>query len=283
MQATWDLLQVGFVQQALIAAALLGVLSGVMAPMIVLRQMSFAVHGTSELALMGASAALLFGLNVGFGAVVGSIVAAIALTLLGFRQQDAAVGVVMSFGLGLSVLFIHLYPGRASTAFSLLTGQIVGVSGASVGLLAAVTVVVVGSVIILWRPLLFASADPLIAASHGVPVRALSVYFAILVGLSSAQSVQIVGALLVMALLITPGASAVYITNNPVAATIWSVIIAEIAAAGGFVLSLAPGLPVSVFVTGISFGIYLICRAIGFVRGAGVQTPTAQHQQQPRR
>lgn len=76
---------------------------------------------------------------------------------------------------------------------------------------------------------------------------------------------------------------AVYITNNPVAATIWSVIFAEIAAAGGFVLSLAPGLPVSVFVTGISFGIYLICRAIGLVRGAGVQTPTAQHQQQPRR
>lgn len=76
---------------------------------------------------------------------------------------------------------------------------------------------------------------------------------------------------------------AVYITNNPVAATIWSVIFAEIAAAGGFVLSLAPGLPLSVFVTGISFGIYLICRAIGFVRGAGVQTPTAQHQQQPRR
>ncbi|MDN5705622.1 MAG: metal ABC transporter permease [Corynebacterium casei] len=258
------LLSVDFVQQALIACALLGVLSGVMTSLIVLRQMSFSVHATSELALMGAAAALLFGLNIGWGAIAGAIGAAIVLAVLGFKgQQDSAIGVVMSFGLGLSVLFIHLYPGNSTAAMSLLTGQIVGVSSASVWLLALTTVIVVGAVVLFWRPMLFASADPIMAQAAGIPVRAIAVLFAVLVGLAAAQSVQIVGALLVMALLITPGAAAVQITSSPLKSVMWSVIFAEIAAVGGLVLSLAPGLPVSVFVTTISFIIYLICRGIG--------------------
>lgn len=272
MADTLYLLGVDFVQQALIAAALLGVLSGTIAPLIVVRQMSFSVHATSELALMGASAALLAGLNIGLGAVVGSIAAAIVLAVLGLRgQQDSAIGVVMSFGLGLSVLFIHLYPGNSSAALALLTGQIVGVSSASLWWLTAVTAVVVGAVILWWRPLLFASADPLMAAASGVPVRLISVGFAVLVGLAAAQSVQVVGALLVMALLITPGAAAVQVTASPLRAVVLSVIFAEIAAVGGLVLSLAPGLPVSVFVTSLSFLIYLLCRAVGWWRGRTVR------------
>lgn len=268
LEDTQYLLGVDFVQDALVACALLGILSGVMTSLIVLRQMSFSVHATSELALMGAAAALLFGLNIGFGAIAGAIVAAIILAVLGLKgQQDSAIGVVMSFGLGLSVLFLHLYPGNANTAMTLLTGQIVGVSSASVWLLAATTVIIVAAVTILWRPLLFASADPVMAQAAGVPVKALSVVFAVLVGLTAAQSVQIVGSLLVMALLITPGAAAVQITSSPLRAVVWATVFAEVSAVGGFILSLAPGLPVSVFVTTISFVIYLVCRFIGWLRG----------------
>lgn len=265
---TQYLLSVDFVQQSLLAAAILGVLSGVMTPLIVLRQMSFSVHATSELALMGGSAALLFGLNLGFGAIVGAIVAAIVLAVLGLRQQqDTAIGVVMSFGLGLSVLFIHLYPGNSSTAFSLLTGQIVAVSSQSTWLLASVAVIVIACVMLFWRPMLFASADPVMARASGIRVRWIALGFAVLVGLTAAQSVQIVGALLVMALLITPGAAAVQITSSPLGAVVWSVLFAEIAAVGGVILSLAPGLPVSVFVTTISFIIYLVCRVVGWATG----------------
>lgn len=266
------LLGVGFVQNALIASAFLGVLSGVMSSLIVQRQMSFSVHATSELALMGAAAALLFGFNLGFGAMAGAITAAVVLALLGLRgQQDSAIGVVMSFGLGLAVLFLHLYPGNTTTAMSLLTGQIVGISLGSTMQLAVVTVIVVAVVALLWRPLLFASADPDMARASGVPVNAMAVIFAVLVGLASAQSVQIVGALLVMALLITPGAAAVAITRSPIATVVWSIIFAETAAVGGLILSLAPGLPVSVMVTSISFLIYLIARAIGAFRGRRTQ------------
>lgn len=268
---TQYLLSVGFVQHALIAAALLGVLSGVMAPLIVVRQMSFSVHGTAELALMGAAAALLFGLDVGGGAVIGSVAAALLLALLGMKQQDSAVGVVMSFGLGLAVLFIHLYPGRSSTAFSLLTGQIVGVSSSSLWILVVVTVLVVGTVVLFWRPLLFASADPLLAQASRLNIRMIAIGFAVMVGLTTAQSVQIVGALLVMALLIVPGAAAVQVTADPVKAVLLSVVFALVSAVGGLVISLAPGLPVSVFVTTISFLIYLVCRLLGWFRGRDAQ------------
>ncbi|MDY5785282.1 metal ABC transporter permease [Corynebacterium sp.] len=264
---TARLMEYDFVRTALAAAALLGILSGIISPLIVLRRMSFGVHATSELALMGAAAALFLGLNLSVGATLGSISAAIVLAALGFKGgNDAAVGVVMSFGMGLSLLMLHLYPGNSSTALALLTGQIVGVSGTGVGALSVVTVIAVVTVVALWRPLLFSSADPEVAAVSGVPVKAMAIVFAVLLGITAAQAVQIVGVLLVMALLITPGASAAAITSNPVAAVVWSVIFALLAAVGGVVLSLAPGLPVSVVAAFISFGIYLICRAVGGFR-----------------
>ena len=265
---TQTLLGVGFVQSALIAAALLGIVSGVVTPLVVMRRMSFTVHGTSELALMGASAALLTGVSVGAGSILGSVLAAIVLALLGMRGgQDTAVGVVLSFGMGLSVLFIHLYPGRTTTAFSPLPGRLVGLSSAPACPPAAASALVVTVVVLVWRPLLFASADPVLAAASGINVRAMSVLFAILIGLTAAQGVQIVGALLIISLLITPGAAAAYLTANPVKAVVLSVIFAELAAVGGVLLSLAPGMPVSVFVTAISFGIYLVARFIGWWRG----------------
>lgn len=263
---TVALLQVDFVQHAVVAALLLGLLSGVMAPFVVIRQMAFAVHGTSELALMGAAAALFFGLNLSVGAVVGSVVAALVLALLGLKEQDSAVGAVMAFGMGLSVLFIHLYPGKSTNAFALLTGQIVGVGQDRLVLLSAVTVIVLVTIALIWRPLLFASADPILAASAGVPIRRYAVIFAILVGLTSAQSVQIVGALLVMALLITPGAAAVQVARRPLTIVLLSTVFALVSAVGGVIASLAPGLPVSVLVTSISFAIYCACRFIGMVQ-----------------
>ncbi len=262
---TADLLRRDFVQQALLAAALLALIAGLIGPFIVMRQMSFAVHGSSELSLTGASFALLAGLNVGLGALVGSALAAVLFGLLGqrARERDSAIGVVMAFGLGLAVLFIHLYPGRAGTSFALLTGQIVGVGYSGLTLLSVVTVAVVAVLVVVYRPLLFATADPEVAAARGVPVRTLGIVFAALVGVVAAQGVQIVGALLVMSLLITPAAAAARIFSSPGATIAASVVFAEIAAVGGLILSLAPGVPISVFVTAISFVIYLACRAIG--------------------
>jgi zinc/manganese transport system permease protein len=262
---TANLLSYSFVQQAVLAAALLGLLAGAIGPLIISRQMSFAVHGTSELSLTGAAAALLAGVGVGLGAIVGSVVAAVLFGVLGTkaRERDSVIAVVLSFGLGLSVLFLWLGPERAGSKFSLLTGQVVSVGYSGIALLATCTVLVLAVLAMVYRPLLFASSDPEVALARGVPVRALSVVFAVMLGITAAFGVQIVGALLVLALLITPAAAAAQLTANPVRATVLAVVFAEIAAVGGILLSLAPGVPVSTFVTTISFLIYLICRVVG--------------------
>jgi zinc/manganese transport system permease protein len=263
---TTHLLRHDFVQQALVAGALLGLIAGLIGPFIVMRQMSFAVHGSSELSLTGAAFALLVGFEVGAGALVGSAVAAALFGLLGqrARERDSAIGVVLAFGLGLAVLFIHLYPeGQTGSSFALLTGQIVGVGYSGLAILAVVSVLVVAALAVCYRPLLFATVDPEVAAARGVPVRALGIVFAALVGLVAAQGVQIVGALLVMSLLITPAAAAARVFASPAAAIVASIVFAEISAVGGIVLSLAPGVPVSVFVATISFLIYLVCWLLG--------------------
>ncbi|WP_312884520.1 metal ABC transporter permease [Nocardia barduliensis] len=262
---TANLLSYGFVQQALLAAALLGLLSGVIGPLIISRQMSFAVHGTSELSLTGAAAALLAGIGVGLGAIAGSVVAAVLFGLLGTRarERDSVIAVVLSFGLGLSVLFLWLGPDRAGSKFSLLTGQVVSVGNNGLGLLAVCTAGVIAVLAFVYRPLLFASSDPEVAVARGVPVRGLSIVFAVLLGITAAFGVQIVGALLVLALLITPAAAAAQLTANPIRATLLAVLFAEVAAVGGILLSLAPGVPVSTFVTTISFLVYLACRLLG--------------------
>ncbi|MEZ0349939.1 metal ABC transporter permease [Mycobacterium sp. pR1184] len=267
---TAALLSHDFVQQALLAAALLGLVAGLIGPFIVMRQMSFAVHGSSELSLTGAAFALLVGFQVGLGALIGSAVAAALFGVLGQRdrERDSVTGVVLAFGLGLAVLFIYLYPGRTTTSFALLTGQIVGVGYTGLATLALVCLLVIGVLVACYRPLLFATVDPDVAAARGVPVRALGIVFAALVGVVAAQAVQIVGALLVMSLLITPAAAAARVVASPAVAILASVVFAEVAAVGGIVLSLAPGVPVSVFVATISFLIYLFCWLLGRQREA---------------
>nr|WP_274534293.1 metal ABC transporter permease [Saccharothrix sp. CB00851] len=266
---TWqqvvELLRYDFVRDMLVAGAVLGLLAGVLGPLVVTRKMAFAVHGTSELAFTGGAAALLIGVGVGYGALVGSLVAALLLGLLSRRDsdRDSVIGAILAFGLGLGVLFLHLNTERTANKFGLLVGQVVSIGSTDLWLLVSASVAVLAVLAFTWRPLLFASVDPAVAVARGVPVRGLAVVFAVLVGVATALSVQIVGALLVLSLMITPGAAAVRITASPVRATVLAVVFAEVSALVGMALSLVLGMPVSVFVTAVSFLIYLVCRLAG--------------------
>ncbi|PRX50492.1 zinc/manganese transport system permease protein [Prauserella shujinwangii] len=273
---TARLLALDVVQTALLAAAVLGLVAGLLGPFIVMRRMSFAVHGTAELAFTGAAAALLLGVGVGIGALAGAVVAALLLGLLSRREseRDSVIGVILSFGLGLGVLLLWFYPGRASQKFGILVGQIVAVDSTDLTALLVSAVVVLAVLAVIYRPLLFSSVDPAVAVARGVPVHVLGPLFAVLVGIATALGVQIVGALLVVALMVTPAAAAARITASPWRATVLAIVFAEVAAVGGIVLSLAPGAPVSFFVTAISFAIYVGCRVVAFVRGRSARSLT---------
>ncbi|GAA1881959.1 metal ABC transporter permease [Asanoa iriomotensis] len=256
------------VHNSLLAGAVLGVVGGLVSTFVMMRDLPFAVHSVSELSFAGASGALLLGTNVVLGSLTGSVVAALLIGLLGSRARDrnSAIGVLMPFGLGLGVLFLALYKGRSANKFGLLTGQIVAVDTPQLSWLLATSAVVLVALAVIWRPLAFASADPEVAAARGVPVAALSTVFMVLLGLTVAMSVQIVGALLVLSVVCTPAAAAMRVTASPRLVTGLSVLFATVSVVGGILLALGSTVPISPYVTTIAFLIYLGCRAAGAYR-----------------
>lgn len=258
------------VANSLIAAVALGLLGGLFGTFVMMRDLPFAVHGISELSFAGAAAALLFGINVVAGSIIGSIVAAGILGVLGTRARDrnSIIGILMPFGLGLGVLCLSLYQGRAANKFGLLLGQIVAVDDTQLAALLAGAAVALIALLVMWRPLFFASVDPEVAQARGVPVRGLSIAFMLALGVAVALSIQVVGALLVLSLLVTPAAAAFRVTASPVVAPVLATAFALVAMVGGILLATGAANPISPYVTTLSFLIYLVCVAVGRRRSA---------------
>jgi len=253
------------VANSVIAGAVLGLVGGLVGVFVMQRDMAFAVHGISELSFAGAAFALLVGFDVVTGSIVGSLVAAAIIGVLGAKARDrnSIIGVLMPFGLGLGILFLSLYDGRSANRFSLLTGQIVSVQTGQLGWLIAISAFVLLGMLLIWRPLRFDSLDPQSAAARGVPTTAVSLAFMLLLGLIVAVSVHIIGALLVMALLVTPAAAAMRIASGPISVPLLAAVFGFVSAVGGILLAIAGTLPVSPYITTISFAIYVVCRVIG--------------------
>lgn len=266
----------GLVHNSIIAGAVLGIVGGLIGVFVMQRDMAFAVHGISELSFAGAAAALLLGVNIVAGSLVGSLLAAMLIGVLGAKARDrnSIIGVLMPFGLGLGILFIALYPGRSSNKFGLLTGQIISVDTPQLGMLIAISVLVLVVLVAIWRPLSFDSLDPEVAAARGVRSRTMALTFMVLLGLTVAVSVQIIGALLVLALLVTPAAAALKVSSSPVLVPVLSMTFGFVSAVGGILLALGGSLPISPYITTISFTIYVVCRIVGFRRGRR-RTPVA--------
>ena len=256
------------VTNSLIAGALLALIGGLVGVFVMNRELSFAVHGISELSFAGAAVFLLVGLDVVLGSVFGSLTAAAIIAFLGDRARDrnSIVAVLMPFGLGIGILALALYPGRAANKFGLLTGQIVAVDDPKLGAMAVISAIVLVSLALMWRPLTFASLDGEVAAARGVKTTLLGIVFVMLLGLAVAGAVQIVGALLVLALLVTPAAAALRLSSSQLWVPVLSVSFALVAMVGGTLLALGGTLPISPYVTTISFTIYLIARLVAWAR-----------------
>lgn len=254
--------------QSIWAGAVLGLIGGFVGTFVMMRDHAFAVHGIAEMSFAGAALFLLLGYDVVTGSLVGSVASAVMIGLLGVKshESNSVIGALMPFGLGLGILFLSLYEGRSANKFSLLTGQIVSVDSSQLTEMILGAIVIIAVLALVWRPLTFASLDPEVARAKGVPMRGLSLVFMVVLGIAVALSVQVVGSLLVLALLITPSAAALQITASPTKALIWSVIFAELSIVGGIMLALAGSLPISPYVTTISFVIYLVCKGINMVK-----------------
>jgi zinc/manganese transport system permease protein len=273
-----EYLQLGFAQHALIAATLIAIISGLIGPFVAARDMAFAVHGSAELAFTGAAAGLLIANDAVAGALIGSLVVATAIGLLGDRptERNNVIGVILAFGLGVGVLLLSYYHGFASAATSILFGQILGVGDRDLIVLGVIAVVVVVVMAIIYRPLLFASIDVDVAAARGVPTKMLGLIFVFVLAVTVTEAAQIVGTLLVLSLAITPAAAARQLTADPNRVTGLSVLFALIAADGGLLLSFQfDTIKASVFITGIAFALYVIARVARGLRARSSHAATA--------
>ena len=259
LQSIW---QYDFMRHAFEAGTIVAVIAGIIGYFIVLRKSSFAAHALSHIGFAGAAGAVLFGINPLIGLLVFTSGGSIAMATLGRRaaNRDVQIGTVLAFMLGLGVLFISLYSGYATEAYSLLFGEILGISSSDVLITLIVGVILLAAMAIVYRPLLFTSLDEDVAEAKGVPIFLIGMIFMLLVAVATSIAVQVVGVLLIFALMVTPAAVAQRIVRRPAQGIAISVIIALFSTWLGLFLSFYFPYPVSFFITTITFGIYVIVR-----------------------
>jgi zinc/manganese transport system permease protein len=211
-----------FMQHALLAGTAIALLSGLVGYFVVLRGQVFAGDALSHVAYAGALAALAAGIDLRLGLFAATVVVGVALGALGGRgtADDVVIGTAFAWVLGLGVFFLALYTTHGSTGngaanVNVLFGSIFGISASAARTAALIAVGLIAVLLVIARPLLFASVDPAVAAARGVPVRILGPLFLGIVGASAAEASQAVGALLLFGLLAAPAAAAQRLTDRP--------------------------------------------------------------------
>jgi zinc/manganese transport system permease protein len=254
-----------FMVNALEAGTIVAVMAGIAGWFMTLRRQTFAGHTLSLIAFPGAAAAALAGLPVAAGYFAFCGLGALALAGISgssrsHASESAATGTLQAFALGLGFLFVSLYHGILNELDSLLFGTFLGITRQQVITLLLVAAATVTLTVLAARPLFFASVDPDVARARGVPVRILAVGFLLVLGLSVAETVQITGALLVFALLVTPAATAHQLTARPWLGITLSVALALAITWVGLTLSYFSVYPVGFYITSLSFAVYVLVR-----------------------
>jgi zinc/manganese transport system permease protein len=268
-----QMLSYPFMVNALLAGSIVSVMAGLMGWFMVLRRQTFAGHAVAVVGFPGAAGATLLGIGAAWGYFGFCVAAALVIALVPrasgeTRAEESAVtGTVQAFALASGFLFVSLYRGNLSGINALLFGDFLGITTADVRVLAAIGVVSLGVLAFIGRPLLFASVDREVAAAAGVPVRAVSVVFLLLLGVAVAGAVQITGTLLVFGLLVAPAAAAQLITNRPGLGLLFSSLIALAITWGALALAFWWPYPIGFFVTSLAFAVYVAARIAHALRG----------------
>ncbi|MCI4345765.1 MAG: metal ABC transporter permease [Thermoplasmata archaeon] len=274
-----QMLRYEFMVHAFEAGTLIAIVAGIVGYLVVLRRSAFAAHALAHTGFAGAAGAVLVGVNPVLGLLLFTTVSGTGMATLGRRaaHRDVEIGTVLAFMLGLGLLFINLYRGGVATeTYSILFGQILGISADAVLLTLEAFLVLLLALAFVYRPLLFSALDEDVAEAKGMSILLLGVIFMLLVAVAVSMAVQVVGVLLVFSLMVTPAAIAVRLSNRPGYAIAISVGVALGATWAGLFVAWYEPYPVSFFITTIVFGLYLAVRtylavAEWFARRGGVR------------
>jgi zinc/manganese transport system permease protein len=253
-----ELLRQDFIQNAFMAGTIVAIVTAAMGYFVILRAQAFASHSLAHIGFAGATGAALLGVSAFLGTFVFTLLAALGMGALGerVRGRDVEIGMVLSFMLGLGVLFLNLYTHYASQTVNILFGSIFSVTHTAVLIILACSLFALLLLALLFRPLLFASIDPEVAQTRGVPIRFLSIVFLLLLAITITEAIQVVGVLLVFALLVAPAATAERLTSKPSAAITLAVVLGLLFTWAGLLLSIVSRWPVSFYIaafTGLSY------------------------------
>jgi len=274
VQPSWDLIadfqllfQFHFMHNAYLAGTFVAVVAGIMGYFMVLRSQSFAGHSLANVGFAGATGAALVGIPPVLGLFVAGVLAAIGIQSLNLgarqhRQNDIAVGAVFTASLALGFLFVHLAAAFTTNVYNILFGDVLGISDGDVRIIIWSSLLLLGGLVVVARPLLFASIDPDVAAARGVPVRALGLGYLMLLAVVVAVAVQVVGVLLIFALLVTPAAIAQQLSARPVMAMTLAVALALLFTWFGLAVGYFTPYPVGFFITTFAFGAYVVVRGV---------------------
>lgn len=279
-QSDWlEILQSPFMQNALIGGSLVAIAAGLLGYFVITRQNTFAAHALAHIGFPGATGAILVGAPVTLGLAVFCLAGGLLIGLFGRRVADRemATGTILALATALGVLFASLASANAGTTTSVLFGNLLAISSDQLVVFAAFTAVVVVALAVLARPLVFASVDPAVAEARGVPVRALGLAFVVLLALTITMAVQVVGTLLLFALVVTPAATALRLTARPTRVAALAVGLALASVWGGLVLSALVDLPPSFFIVSLAVLAWLIVLALTGRRRQAVDRPLADN------
>ena len=248
-----------FMVHAFQAGTIVAVVAGAIGYFVVLRGSAFAAHALSHIGFAGAAGAVVAGLSPVVGLLAFTLGSGVAIGALGnrLRGRDVTIGIVLAWTLGLGVLFISLYRGYATEAYALLFGEILGISQADVLVTLIAGLITIVALVTVYRPLLFSSVDEDLASAKGVPVTALSVGFMAILAVAVTEAVQVVGGLLIFALIVTPAAIAVRFTSHPPYAIGIGVALALAFTWLGLSIAYFSPHPVSFFITSLAFLTYV--------------------------
>ena len=262
--ALQQMFQYQFMQHAFEAGTIVAIIAGIVGYFVVLRRSSFAAHALSHIGFAGAAGAVLFGVSPVYGLLLFTSVGGSMMAALSPRAalRDVHIGTVLAFMLGIGVLFISLYTGYATEAYSILFGEILGISNSDVLLTLVAALIILSIIAVVYRPLLFASLDEDVAEAKGMPTFLLGIIFMILVAVATSIAVQVVGVLLIFSLMVTPAAIAQQLAKRPHKVVIISVAIALMATWLGLFVAFYEPYPVSFFITSIVFVLYLLVRFV---------------------
>lgn len=236
-----------------VAATLVAGVAGAVGFFVVIRGASFAAHALPLSAFPGAAAANLLGVNPLVGLLAFSGLGVASISKLAQRaRRDLATALSLVMLLGLGALFLSRTTAYFQAVYALLFGEVLGVSAADLGPVAALSAVSVTLVVVLFRPLLLTSISPELGEARGVSAQAVEIMFLGIVALATSMALPVVGALLVFSLMVGPASAARTLTGRPLGAMLLSAAISVVIVWASIALSFVLNWPIGFFVGGLS-------------------------------